>query len=258
MNISSFNSMNYLNSYSSNLFNSTSSSSDALTSLFTKANYYNTINKYTIANKYSNNSTASSTDTIKGTSFLSNFDSSYSSLEKASSSLKSSLKENTSDINSIVSATQKYVDAYNNTTQFLEDNSSTNTYRLNQLKSSLSAVSLAGGSALSSIGVTQNIDGTLSLNADRLKTSLTTNATTTNRALSSLTSRSDVSTQMAQNSSKSALLKEQNKKLTSSTGISSEDDISYTNFLAMSKNQLSLRNYYYGLVSSGIFMDVSL
>ena len=258
MNISSYNSMNYFNSYASNLLNNTSSGTNALTSLFTSANYYNTINKYTIASKYSNNTTASSTDTIKGTNFLSNFDSSYNSLEKASSSLKTSLKENTSDINSVVSVTQKYVDAYNNTTHFLEDNSSTNTYRLNQLKSSLSAVSLADGSALSSIGITQNTDGTLSLNADRLKTSLTTNATTTNRALSNLTSRSDVSTQMAQNSSKSALLKEQNKKLTSSTGISSDDDISYTNFLAMSKNQLSLRNYYYGLVLSGIFMDVSL
>ena len=249
----------YLNSDFFNSFNTTDKT-NATTSLFTNAAYYNTLNKYAIANKYTNNSTASTKDTVTGTEFLSNYDKTYSDLSKASANLKDSLKTDisSSDASTIIAATQKYVDAYNSTNKFLNDNTGLNTSRLNQAKSSLSVIATAGSADLSSIGITKNLDGSLNLNTDKLKTALSSNTNFATKTLNSLTIRSDVSTQMAQSTSKPALLKEFNSNLTSNTGISSEHDVSYTEFLSMAKNQTSLKNYYFSLSSLGIFMDISL
>ncbi len=257
MNVYGYNMNSYM---SNNLFNTTSSKTNSITSLFTNASYYNTLTKYAITNKYRNNNVASAKDTISGTQFLTNYDKTYSDLAKASSNLKSLLKDDSAapDTNAIIDATQKYVDAYNSTNQFLEEHTGLNTSRLNLAKNSLSIVSTSGSSALSSIGITKNQDGSLALDVNQLKSSLDSNTDFTSKTLNSLTIRSDVSTKMAQNTPKSTLLKEFNSNLVSSTGISSDDDASYTEFLSLAKNQLSLRNYYYGLSSAGIFMDISL
>ncbi len=257
MNIYGYNMNSYM---SNNLFNTTSSKTNSITSLFTGAAYYNTLTKYAIANKYHNNNVASAEDTISGTQFLSNYDKTYSDLAKASSNLKSLLKDDSAspDTNAIISATQKYVDAYNSTNQFLDEHTGLNTSRLNLAKSSLSIVPTSGSSALSSIGITRNQDGSLDLDVNQLKSSLTSNTHFTSKTLNSLTIRSDVSTEMAQNTPKSTLIKEFNRSLVSSNSISPEHDSSYTDFLSLAKNQFALRNFYYGLSSAGIFMDISL
>ena len=155
MGISAYHSLNYLNNYSSSFFNSsisstsnTSNSINSLYSLTSGANYYKTIAKYAIDSKYGINqaaSNSSSHSTSKtSTQFLSDFDSSYSSLKSATAHLKSAVSEdntNNSDIDATVAAAQTFVKAYNSTSDFLSDHSSTSTYRLNRLKSSLNNVS---------------------------------------------------------------------------------------------------------------------
>lgn len=256
MNISNYQSMRYINSMiNTNLFSSTSrtNSSNALTSIFTGANYYNTVSKYAIANKYTNTSADKDT-TLSATKFLSQFDSNYSDLEKANTTLKSALKTNATDTD-LIAAAKDYIEAYNTTTEFLNDKSSSSTTRLNILKSSLSAVTTAGSSNLGTIGITKNSDGTLSLNESKLKSALS--STTATRTLNSLVSRTEVSTKMATNSSKSQLVTEQNKALANSS-ILDDNELSYENFLALSKNQTALRNFYYNISALGVFMDFSL
>lgn len=254
MNISNYQSMSYMNSMiNTNLFSNASSKNNAIANMFNGASYYNTLSKYAIANKY-NKASADETTTLSATHFLSQFDSNYSALEKSTASLKNALKSNLTDTD-IVAAAKDYIASYNTTTEFLNDKSNTSTTRLNILKSSLSAVSTAGSSDLCSIGITKNNDGTLSLDESKLKASLSSPAAT--RTLNSLVSRSEVSTKMTTSSSKSQLVTEQNKVLANSSVVA-DDELTYENFLALSRNQTALRNFYYNISSIGVFMDFSL
>lgn len=254
MNISNYQSMRYINSMvNTNLFSNTSNTNNALTNIFTGASYYNTLSKYAIANKY-NNASADKETTVSATKFLSQFDSNYSDLQKSTDSLKNALKTQATDTE-LIAAAKDYIESYNTTTAFLNDKSSTSTTRLNILKSSLSAVSTAGSSDLANIGITKNTDGTLNLNESKFKAALSSTATP--RTLNSLVSRTEVSTKMATSSSKSQLVAEQNKALAHSS-TSGDDELSYENFLALSKNQTALRNFYYNISSLGVFMDFSL
>ena len=268
MGISAYHSLNYLNDYNSSLFNSstsnTSNSINSLYSLTSGANYYKTIAKYAIESKYGVNqatSNSSSHSTSKtSTQFLSDFDSNYSSLKSATANLKSAVSKdntNSSDIDATVAATQTFVKAYNSTSNFLSDHSSTSTYRLNGLKNSLTNVSSSNSDTLSIIGITRNNDSSLALDASKLKTALTDDPNSVARTLNRVTIHTEMSTSMATNTSKLRLINEQ-VVASSTSNSNSTDDNSYKEFLAMSKNSTKLRNYYYSLASLGIFMDISI
>lgn len=267
MSISAYNSLGYLNRYSSGLFNSnastTSSGINNLYSLTSQASYYKTMAKYAITSKYATNQSASNSNSnsasTSGTStqFLSNFDSNYSRLKSATDSLKRVVNKDNTDVDETVAAAKDFVKAYNSTSNFLSDHASTSTYRLNMLKNSLTNVGSSNRASLSTIGITQNNDGTLTLDSDRLKTALTNNSSSVTRTLNQVTSLTEVSTSTATNTSKLGLINEQTTASSTSSNISTDDD-SYTKFLAMSKNSTQLKNYYYSLASLGIFMDISI
>lgn len=265
MSISAYNSLGYLNRYSSGLFNSnastTSSGINNLYSLTSQASYYKTMAKYAITSKYGTNQSASNSTSAStsgtSTQFLSNFDSNYSRLKSATDSLKRVASKDNTDVDETVAATQDFVKAYNSTSDFLSDHASTSTYRLNMLKNSLTNVGSSNRASLSTIGITQNNDGTLTLDSDRLKTALANNSSSVTRTLNQVTSLTEVSTSTATNTSKLGLINEQTTASSTSSNISTDDD-SYTKFLAMSKNSTQLKNYYYSLASLGIFMDISI
>lgn len=265
MSISAYNSLGYLNRYSSGLFNSnastTSSGINNLYSLTSQASYYKTMAKYAITSKYATNQSASNSNSAStsgtSTQFLSNFDSNYSRLKSATDSLKHVVSKDNTDVDETVAAAQDFVKAYNSTSDFLSDHASTSTYRLNMLKNSLTNVGSSNRASLSTIGITQNNDGTLTLDSDRLKTALANNSSSVTRTLNQVTSHTEVSTSTATNTSKLGLINEQTTASSTSSNISTDDD-SYTKFLAMSKNSTQLKNYYYSLASLGIFMDISI
>lgn len=265
MSISAYNSLGYLNRYSSGLFNSnastTSSGINNLYSLTSQASYYKTMAKYAITSKYATNQSASNSNSTStsgaSTQFLSNFDSNYSRLKSATDSLKRAVSKDNTDVDETVAAAQDFVKAYNSTSNFLSDHASTSTYRLNMLKNSLTNIGSSNRASLSTIGITQNNDGTLTLDSDRLKTALTNNSSSVTRTLNQVTSLTEVSTSTATNTSKLGLINEQTTASSTSSNISTDDD-SYTKFLAMSKNSTQLKNYYYSLASLGIFMDISI
>lgn len=253
---------NYMNNmYVSNLFTN-NNTSNTHTNFIYQANAYNTLSKYAITAKYADTSTSTnnnstsigSNTTASATSFLSKLDTTYSDLDKAINKLKDSLQNEESDI---ITAAQEYVNAYNNTTKFLEEHSSSTTSRLNRLKFSHSAASNVGMADLASIGITKNNDGTLNLNTDKLNTALSNNNTSATRTLNNLVNRSEASIKMATNASKSQLVHEQNKVLAHSSTID-DNDITYENFLSLSKNPTALNNYYHSLSTLGIFMDFSI
>lgn len=265
MSISAYNSLGYLNRYSSGLFNSnastTSSGINNLYSLTSQASYYKTMAKYAITSKYATNQSASNSNSTStsgaSTQFLSNFDSNYSRLKSATDSLTRAVSKDNTDVDETVAAAQDFVKAYNSTSNFLSDHASTSTYRLNMLKNSLTNIGSSNRASLSTIGITQNNDGTLTLDSDRLKTALTNNSSSVTRTLNQVTSLTEVSTSTATNTSKLGLINEQTTASSTSSNISTDDD-SYTKFLAMSKNSTQLKNYYYSLASLGIFMDISI
>ncbi len=249
------------NMYASNLFTSStnsSSKSNTYANFISGANYYNTISKYAIAAKYANNGAVTnnklpSTETQSTTKFLSKFDSKYSDLIDANKKLKEELKDK--EINAdIVSATKDFITAYNDVTNFLEDYSSSSTSQLNTIKSSHAIASSVDMRNLSSIGISRNSDGTLSLDEKKLTTALSSNPEAVTRTLSSMVNRTEVSTKMANNASKTQLISEQNKSLATSD----MNDATYEDFLKLSKNPRALNNYYYSLSTLGIFMDFTI
>ena len=269
MGITAYNSLSYLNSYSNNLFSashsSTSSSSNSIKNLYSitsGSSYYNTMMKYAIASKYGTNQGSSSSDSTNkaSTQFLSGFNSTYEHLKSATANLKNAISKdntNTTDINATVAAAQTFVEAYNSTSDFLSDHSSTSTYRINTLKNSLTNISISNSTSLSTIGITQNSDGSLILDAEALKSALTKDTPSVARTLNRVTSRTETSILVATNTSRVGLINEQALTASNSNSISTDDEL-YTDFLAMAKNSTKLRNYYYSLSSLGIFMDISI
>ncbi len=218
--------------------------------------------KYAITSKYGTNQSAPNYGSTSkpSTQFLSDFDSSYDSLKSATDNLKSAINKdntNSTDIDAIVSAAQSFVKAYNSTSEFLSDHSSTSTHRINALKNSLTSIGSSNSNSLSTIGITQNSDGSLTLDADKLKTALTNDASNVTRTLNRVTSRTEANTSLATSTSKLGLINEQASASSNSHSISVDDE-NYKNFLAMAKNSTKLRNYYYSLSSLGVFMDISI
>lgn len=256
-----------INNYSY-LFNSTSASTSTnMYKFFAGANQYNTLAKFAIANKYKNSSTdtsvkASNKNTEaaeqkkKETAFLSDYENTYKSLTTANTALKSSLSDEAST-NDTQKAVKEYVSAYNKTVDFLSDNSSSSTSTMNILKTSLlNAVS--SSSNLSSVGISQDADGKISLDEDKLNSVLSTQGSYAKRTLSFLSSLTNVSTKMSNTASKTTLLKEQEKVSASSSKV--ENDLSsaasYQNKLA--SNSLWLRNYYFAVAQTGLFINTAI
>lgn len=259
-----------INNYSY-LFNSTSASTSTSTNMynfFAGANQYTTLAKFAIANKYKNSSndtsvkvsnknTEAAEQKKKETAFLSDYENTYKSLTTANTALKSSLSDEAST-NDTQKAVKEYVSAYNKTVDFLSDNSSSSTSTMNILKTSLlNAVS--SSSNLSSIGISQDADGKISLDEDKLNTALSSQNASAKRTLSSLSSLTSINTKMSNAASKTTLAKEQNKISATSSKVEndlSSSTISYQNNLA--SNSLLLRNYYFAVAQTGLFINTAI
>lgn len=259
-----------INNYSY-LFNSTSASTSTSTNMykfFAGANQYNTLAKFAIANKYKNSSTdtslkapnknteAATEQKKKETVFLSDYENTYKSLTTANTALKNALSAEAST-DETQKAVKEYVSAYNKTVDFLSDNSSPSTSTMNILKNSLlNAVS--SSSDLSSVGISQNADGKISLDEDKLNTVLSTQGSYAKRTLSSLSSLTNISTKMSSAASKTTLIKEQNKLSTSASKLENDasSSKSYQNMIA--NNSLLLRNYYFAVAQTGLFINTSI
>lgn len=251
------------------LFNSTSASTSTnMYKFFAGANQYNTLAKFAIANKYKNSSTdtsvkASNKNTEaaeqkkKETAFLSDYENTYKSLTTANTTLKSALSDKASATDT-QKAVKEYVSAYNKTVDFLSDNSSSSTSTMNILKTSLlNAVS--SSSNLSSVGISQDADGKISLDEDKLNTALSSQSAFAKRTLSSLSSLTSISTKMSNAASKTTLAKEQSKLSAASSKVEndlSSSTISYQNNLA--SNSLLLRNYYFAVSQTGLFINTAI
>lgn len=260
-----------INNYSY-LFNSTSASNSQSTNnmykFFAGANHYNTLAKFAIAKKYTSSSATTSLKTTnkneeaasaqkkKETAFLSDYENTYQSLTTANTNLKSALSDKAS-LTDTQKAVKEYVSAYNKTVDFLSDNSSSSTSTMNILKNSLLNV-VSSSNNLSSIGISQNADGKISLDEDKLNSVLSTQGSYAKRTLSFLSSLTNVSTKMSNTASKTTLLKEQEKVSASSSKV--ENDLSsaasYQNKLA--SNSLLLRNYYFAVAQTGLFINTSI
>jgi len=255
-------------------------SSNNLNSLFAGASYYKLASQYAIKQKYAhaaasstqhtttkNPTTTSGTNTSstnktsstskEATNFLSEYSSDYNSLKTATKNLKTKINDEAATTEAKISAVQDYVKAYNSTLSFLEDHSGDNTYSLNRLKGSLEAIPSINSSFSSGMGLSQNADGTLSVDTAKLTKALTNNATSATRSLSSLAGITEAHTNLASNTSNAKLLKEQNM-LKTNPASTSENDASYNDFMALASNTLALKNFYYGLACSGTFMDISI
>lgn len=254
MNISGYGSNMYTNSLFTNRTNNTTAN------FMSQIGHYNTLSKYAIAAKYghtSNQKKVTSTETTtSATKFLSNFNTNYDNLDKATTKLKSALTAQEAKSADIIAATKEYVAAYNSTTKFLDAHSNSSTTRLNTLKASNDIATTVSAGDLASIGIQKGTDGTLKLDEKKLSEALATNNTFAKRTLSSTASRTAVSTKMATNTVKSTLITEQNKALAINS--SQNNDATYENFMKMAKNPRALNNYYCSLATLGIFMDISL
>jgi len=142
----------------------------------------------------------SSTDDVVGSVFskasaLSEFYGYTSSLSSSASTLYSESEDstdlNTDDISSFVSA-------YNNLINYADEN--TSYVSANQLESIKQNVTDAADS-LSSIGITVNSDGTMTVDNDTLESALTDDATSVASTLNSLTSNTKASAKTLTNSS---------------------------------------------------------
>ena len=154
----------------------------------------------------------------------------------------------------MLTATETFINNFNKTTDFLNTHTSSSTTRLNILKSSLSLACSAGSYDLMKIGITQNTNGTLVLDKKAFTQALSKNRMFVERTLNNLTKRISASINLADDTSKSKLLSEQNKITQSKLTI---DDITYKNIASLAKNGTVFKNYYYALSNSGIFMDIS-
>ena len=260
-----------INNYSY-LFSSTSASTSTSTNMykfFAGANQYNTLAKFAIANKYKNSPTDTSlkapnenTETAteqkkKETVFLSDYENTYKSLTTANTALKNALSDEAST-DDTKKAVKEYVSAYNKTVDFLSDNSSSSTSTMNILKTSL-LNAISSSSNLSSIGISQDADGKISLDEDKLSTVLSTQGASVKRTLSSLSSLTSISTKMSNAASKTTLVKEQSKASASSSKVEndlSSSTVSYQNNLA--SNSLLLRNYYFAVAQTGLFINTAI
>lgn len=253
-----------------------SNSSNNLNSLFAGASYYKLASQYAIKQKYAqaasqhaghttNNTQTGSTKPNKApstskeaTKFLTDHTASYDSLKSATKELKTKINDENASTESKVSAVKDYVNAYNNTLTHLKEHSGDHTYALNRLKGSLEAISSINGSVTAGIGISKNNDGTLSVDTDKLTKAFTNNATNVKRNLSSLASITEAHNSMASNTPNAKLLKEQNLMAATKPVSKPQNDIAYDDFMAMANNSLALRNFYYGLACSGVFMDISI
>ena len=256
------------------------SSSNSLNSLFAGSSYYKLVSQYAIKQKYahaaSKNATHTTNDTStthqssstkpnkalsiskEATQFLTDHTTNYDSLKSATKDLKTKINDENASTESKVSAVKDYIKAYNNTLTHLEKYSEDHTYALNRLKGSLEAISSINGSVTAGIGLSKNNDGTLSVDTDKLTKAFTNNQANVKRTLSSLAGITEAHNSMASNTSNAKLLKEQNLMDTTKPINKQENDTAYNDFMAMANNSLSLRNYYYGLACSGVFMDISI
>ena len=260
-----------INNYSY-LFSSTSASTSTSTNMykfFAGANQYNTLAKFAIAKKYktpatttslkasNKNEEAAAAQKKKETTFLSDYENTYKSLTTANANLKSALSDETSSSDT-KTAVKEYVNAYNKTVDFLSNNSSSSTSTMNILKNSLlNAVS--SSSDLSNVGISQNADGKISLDEDKLGTALSTQGNSAKRALSSLSSLTSISTKMSTAVSKTTLIKEQDKVSASSSKTGNDTSsfsASYQNMIA--SNSLLLRNYYFAINQTGLFINTGI
>ncbi len=270
MRISGYNGLDYLNYSNRNLINSMNPNSskpnntNSFHSIVSQSNYYKTFGKYVINNKYNNQPTGApnTNSAVDSTmNFVNDFDKTYNKLEATNSALKDKINASTPNTEDIVTAAQDFVKAYNDTSKLLKENSDSSTHRINTLKNSLSSIGNGNGSNYSDIGITKNADSSLTLNQDQLKEALSKDVNRTSKTLKQLTSSTEANISLSNRISKTSLINEHsNFSMNKNFGINSNstDDSVYQNFLNVSKNSLQLRNYYFGLSSSGIFMDITI
>lgn len=256
----------------SNLFGSMHNT-NSMYSLFTGANYYKTISKYTIAQKYGNHNKNQSTHTnntdktttnnhattdisVLDKKFLNEYANTYTKFSKANLNLEEALnlKENNPETTEkMIEAVEKYAEAYNNTNAFLSEHSSATTSTINILKNTLHST-VQTETNLAEMGITQNTDGSISIDNKKLANSLSTNKEEVTDTLLSLANRSEKNFDLCNAVSKLELVNEVNTKSQSTTANSK----AYDEFMKLAKAPVKLTNYYYGLAQAGIFMDISI
>ena len=261
--------MSSINNYSY-LFNTAASSpSTNMYKFFAGANQYTTLAKYAIAKQYGKNSSSSTQQVTnkdtqdaaaqkkKNEAFLSDYENTYKSLTTANTNLKKALSDDTS-AEDTATAVKDYVNAYNKTVNFLSDNSSTSTSTMNILKTSL-VNAVSSSKNLSSLGISQNANGTITLDEKMLSSALSTNGSSAKSSLSSLSSLTNISTKMGNAAPTTTLVKEQNKvtdSLTKPTNNVTDVNAAYQKM--MSNNNLLMRNYYFTVAQTGLFVNVGI
>lgn len=256
--------MNISNYYNPFFSSTKSSNTSSMYSIFTNATYHKTVAKYAIASYFGDTSSTSKTSnsssgsikdnqkTNNASNFLDTYTSKYKALDQSTDKLKSTLDNKDSTTEEKVAATENYVKAYNSTMDFLNDHSAKSTYTLNHLKSSLGSIG-SNTNLMSELGISQKSDGTLSLDTKILTKSIEKSPVVAKGKLSALASLTDSYTSIASRKSTVNLLKEQD--LLASTSNNSTE-FTYANIPALTSNPTFLKNYYYGISSSGLFTDL--